>query len=260
MNKSDKSISEELDLDFFKDSQKEKSAKTFCNKEGDLFANMGTLILVLLTFFSAALLLWEPSLKVRPDISKLLNENGFDKTFRKLNIDYIYRNGASSDPFNNMRGLVEIKIGSDVVKCRDSYLPYKYKIELKDGNLVYSGDDLISNSVNYKTLESAIQNAVMCAYDYETKLIKDKVNRESWKSTSENVLKDNVSLAEDVNIPIPKRIEGVDFKRTSQKIDGNMKIPPPDFSTLQKEEVLKKDRLISMELDTKGKVILKTVD
>lgn len=88
-------------------------------------------------------------------------------------------------------------LNDEVLKCRGEFLPYRYDIELKDGKLVYTGDDLIKENVNYKTLEQAIQGALMCVYDRETEKIREKKNRDSWttdKKTSLNKQESRFSL------------------------------------------------------------------
>lgn len=114
-----------------------------------------------------------------PEITRALNDKGIASYFKKGNVSEFRRYGEEST-FNPSH-VAYLIINSNEITCYGDYLPYRYKIENKDGKLTYHGDDLIAKNVPFAKIEEDMKNMLSCVEEVNNKIARDVKNRSSWE-------------------------------------------------------------------------------
>lgn len=117
-----------------------------------------------------------------PEITRALNDKGIASYFKKGNVSEFRRYGEEST-FNSSH-VAYLIINNNEITCYGDYLPYRYKIENKDGKLTYLGDDLIAKNVPFSKIEDDIKNMLSCVEEVNNKIAREVKNRNSWKVES----------------------------------------------------------------------------
>ena len=114
-----------------------------------------------------------------PEITKALNDKGVAGYFQKGNISEFKRYGEES--IFNSSHVAYLTINNNEITCYGDYLPYRYKIESKDGKLTYYGDDLISKNVPFSKIEDDMKSMLSCVVERNKEIAKKMQDRKSWE-------------------------------------------------------------------------------
>lgn len=161
-------------------------AKDNCLKQESIFVivlfSFVTLILALLS----VAIYYDELHDEKSVISNTLNENGYYETFEELNIKSFSTNGRRDNLLTLYKGDNKDKTQDNIQKisCSGPFLPYRYKIVNKGGKLVFRGEDLISENVNYQSFKEDLKNITICAIEEKVKTMREESNRATWTLNS----------------------------------------------------------------------------